>query len=118
MSMSPEERYEENPGELPSLADGPLHATSIDALSGMAAIEKEESYGDSKDERAIAHLTRALQHQDGSRGLSLAEVTEKAESLYALLCQQVVGGAAGEQLKKIAGLFGEKPQELRERLSS
>lgn len=108
----------EVPGELLSLASGPLHAVPLESCASVTASEEDGGYGDAFDEKAIEHLTEALRHQPHSRGLASAELSEMAEGLYALLCRQIANGVRGEELSKMAALLGEKPETLVERLAA
>jgi hypothetical protein len=115
--VSAEEHAQEQPdGEIGSLADSPLQTRNLDEYAEVAAPTVDSDYGDLADERAIARLLRQLRSQPSSQSLSEERLTEKAESLYALLCRQIVDGATGDTLVKVAELFGEQPEKLRDRL--
>jgi hypothetical protein len=111
--MSPDEAA----GEITSLSEGPLHASSLEDCVGVEARMTEESYGDPADDKAIGNIAASLARKPSFHSASAENLQEKAESLYVLLCQQVSVGTTQEQLQKIAALFGESPGKLLQRLA-
>jgi hypothetical protein len=107
----------EHDGEIESLADTPLQASSLDEHTGVASAAIDGSgYGDDADERAIKRVLAQLRVKSSLRTLSEEQLTERAEDLYALLCRQVLADGANEQAVQIAALFGEDLARLRARL--
>ena len=112
---------ETSDGEITSLADTPLQATSLEEHVGAAAAaavfdDEGEGYGDAADERAISRVLRQIRAQESSQGLAEEQLLERAENLYSLLCRQLLEGADASQASKIANLFDEKLPELLTRL--
>lgn len=114
--MNPQLDTQSDNGEIGSLADSPLQAGSLDDCAAEAAKDTQEGYGDAADERAVAALTVKLRSTPAFRGRPDSAVAEKAETMYALLCQQVQAGADADQVSKIATLIGEPAAELQQRL--
>lgn len=84
--------------------------------AGSFDFEQTVSYGDDDDALAIAHLAKRLGQAKSMKSLSSAEITEKAEDMYAAICQQIASGVSDEQLEKMADLLGENSLTLKLRL--
>jgi predicted RecB family nuclease len=90
----------------------------LDHRDAVATEQRVSGYGDKNDDRAISHLVGRLRVTPSFCNTDVDKVTDVAVDLYAQLCREVETGATDERVTKIAELLGEKPEDLRARLTA
>jgi hypothetical protein len=110
-------------GDIKAFGSGEIAPLDADRLEDFADVAAKPvnggGYGDRDDDRAIGRLVEHLRRRRAARELDGEVLEGQAIELYNRLCSHVRSGDAGsEETLRIAALFGESAEHLRERLAS